>query len=83
VRSFKQLQQLNLRRAQIDQRRLQFRLILHALQLDAVQIDLGDIAGMKAVAADLDDLVVVLQIVLRQLDAQPWPAASARRPRAD
>ena len=35
-----QLQQLNLGRAQIDDGRLEFRLVLHAQQLDAVEIDL-------------------------------------------
>ena len=45
-----QLQQLDLCRAQVDDRRLDLRLILHAQQFDAVQIDLCQVAGLEAVA---------------------------------
>ena len=50
------LQQLNFGGAQVDDRCFDLRLVLHAQQFDAVQIDLRDIAGSEAVAADLDDL---------------------------
>ena len=39
---------------------------MHALKLDPRQVDLGQVAGVEAGAADLDDLVVVLQIGFRQ-----------------
>jgi hypothetical protein len=35
---------------------------LHALKLDPGQVDLGQVAGFEARAADVDDLVVVLQV---------------------
>ena len=38
-----QLQQLNLGGAQIHDRCLQLRFVLHAQQLDAIEVDLGDI----------------------------------------
>jgi hypothetical protein len=47
---------------------LNLRLVLHAQQFDAVQIDLGNVAGPEAVAADLDDVVVVLEICLGQIE---------------
>ena len=42
-------------------------LVLHAQQLDAIEIDLGDVAGLESVAADVDDLVVIIEIGSRQL----------------
>ena len=63
-----QLQQLDLGRAQVDDGCLQLRLILHAQQLDAIQVDLRNVAGLEAIAADVDDLVVVVKVVLRQLN---------------
>ena len=41
---------------------------MHAQQLDAVEIDLGDVSGLEAVAADLNDVVVILQIRLCQFE---------------
>ena len=61
------LQQLNLGGAQVDDGRLQLGLILHAQQLDAVEVNLRNVAGLEAVTADVDDLVVVVKVVLRQL----------------
>jgi hypothetical protein len=61
------LQKLNLGGAQVDDGGLNLRLVLHAQQLDAVQVDLGDVAGVEAVAADLDDVVVVDQVLLCHL----------------
>jgi hypothetical protein len=65
--------------AQVDDGRLNLRLVLHPQQLDAVEVDLGDVAGLEAVAADVDDLVVVLQILPWPDRAPPWPAGSAQR----
>ena len=52
---------------------LNFRLVLHAQQLDAVEIDLRDISGPEAVAADLDDVVVVFEVGLWPGRARPLP----------
>jgi hypothetical protein len=41
---------------------------LHPQQLDAVQVDLGNVAGVEAVAADLDDVVVVGQVGFGQFE---------------
>ena len=60
-------QQVDLGRAQIDQCGLQVGLVLQALQFEAVEIDAGDVSGLEAVAADFQDLVVVVEIVLREL----------------
>ena len=57
-----QLQQFDLGGAQIDQGRLDLRFILHTEKFDAVQIDLGNVAGVEAVAADVDDVVVVGEV---------------------
>ena len=77
-----QLQELNLGGAQVDDGRLQLRFVLHAQQLDAVEIDLRDVAGVKPVAADGDDLVVVVQIGLGHIQHGLGLAASAQMPRA-
>ena len=77
-----QLQQLDLGRAQIDDRCLHFRFILHAQQLDAIQIDLRNVAGLEAITADVDDLVVVVQVMLGDSSTPSWPQASAQRPSA-
>ena len=53
--------------AQVDDGCFDLRLVLHAQQLDAVEIDLGQVAGVEAVAADLDDLVVVVQVGFGQI----------------
>jgi len=63
-----QLQELNLGGSEVDQSGLNLRLILDPQQLDAVEIDLGDVAGIESVSADLDDVVVVLQVLIRHLD---------------
>ncbi len=63
-----QLQQLNFCRAQVDDRRLQLGLVLHALELDAVEIDLGNVAGIQTVAADGDDFVVVIEVGFGQIE---------------
>ena len=57
-----ELQQLNLGGTTVYDGRLQLRLVLHAQELDAVKVDLGNIAGPEPRAADLDDLVVVIEI---------------------
>jgi hypothetical protein len=56
------LQKLNLGGAQVDNGVLNLHFILDAQQLDAVQIDLRDVAGAKTIAADGDDLVVVFEV---------------------
>src|SRR5208337_4803667 len=48
------LQQLNLGSTKVYDGRLQFRFVLHAQQLDAVEIDLRNVAGPEPGAADLD-----------------------------
>ena len=63
-----ELQQLDLGRAQVNDRRLQLRFVLHAQQLDAIEVDLGDVAGLEPRAADLDDLVVVIEIRLGHVE---------------
>src|SRR5208337_4900921 len=39
--------------------------VLQALQFEPVEINLGDVAGLVAVAADFQNLVPVVEIVLR------------------
>ena len=58
---------MNLLLPQIDDRGFYFRLVLYALQLDPGQVDLGQVAGIEAGAADVDDLVLVIQVGLGQL----------------
>ena len=48
----------------VDQRGLVIGLVLDALQLQAVEIHAGDIAGLKAVAADGELLVEIVQVLL-------------------
>ncbi len=48
-----QHQQLDLRRSQIHQRRLNIGLILHALQFQPLKIHLRDVAGLQPVVAHL------------------------------
>ena len=57
-----QLQQMDLGGAQVHDGRLDLRFVLHTQQLDAIEIDLGDVSGAEAVPADLDDVVVVGQV---------------------
>src|ERR1019366_763409 len=47
---------LNLGSAQADFGGLQVGLVLHALQLEAVEIDLGNVSGVEALAADFENL---------------------------
>ncbi len=61
-----QLQQLDLGGAQVDLRRLVVGFVLHALQLQALQVQLGDIAGGQAIAGDGQFAVEVVQVVLGQ-----------------
>ena len=61
-----QQQKLNLLLAQIDDCGFDFRLVLHALKFYPRQIDLGQVAGLEAGPAYVDDLVVVLQVGLGQ-----------------
>ena len=42
--------------------------VLQALEFEAVEIDAGDVSGLEAVAADFQNFVVGVEIVLR--DAQ-------------
>ena len=67
MRSSSRSKECDLLGAQIDDRSLDFRLILHALKLDPGQVDLGKVAGFEAGPAYLDDLVIVLQVGLGQL----------------
>ena len=62
-----QHQKSDLGGAQADQRGFQVALILHALQLQAVQVNLRDVSGGKAGAADLQHMVVVLEVILGEL----------------
>jgi len=41
---------------------------LNALQLGAIEIDPGDVTGAEAVAADLDDVVVVFEVGLGEFE---------------
>jgi hypothetical protein len=63
------LQELDLGGAQVDEGGLEFGFVLNALQFDSVEVNLGNITGMKAFAADADDLVVVIQIFAREFDS--------------
>ena len=56
---------LDLSRAQVDQGSLHVGFELDALQLQAVEVHLGDIAGLVAVAADSEHAVVELQAFAR------------------
>jgi hypothetical protein len=46
---------------------LHVRFVLHALQFQSVEIDLRDIAGVEAIVADLEHVVVVGKVVFCQL----------------
>ena len=59
---------MNLFGPQVHDRGFDFRFILHAQQFDAVEIDLRNISGAESVAADIDDLVVVVQVSLGQIE---------------
>src|ERR1700722_11998497 len=61
-----QQQKLDFLRAQINDSGLDLRLILHTLELDPCQVDLGKVTGIKASSAYSDDLVVIIEIGLRQ-----------------
>jgi hypothetical protein len=41
------LQELNFGGAQVDDRRFDLRLVLHAQQLDAIEVDLRQVAALK------------------------------------
>ena len=58
-----QRQQLNLGGSQVDQRGLQIGFELHALEFQAVQIDLGDVAGFESLAAYPQQAVVMRQVL--------------------
>ena len=75
-----QLKKLNFCRTQIDDSRLNLRLVLDAQQLDAVEIDLGNVSGFEAVAADLDDFVVIIQIGFCQIENGLCLEQSSRTP---
>ena len=49
-----QCQKLNLRRPQTDVGLFQFGFVLHALEFDPVQIDLGEVARREPFAAERD-----------------------------
>jgi hypothetical protein len=59
-------EQLDLRCSQVDVGRLLVGLVLHALQLQPVEIDLGDVACGEPVAADGEDLIEEPQVVSGQ-----------------
>src|SRR6185312_8792004 len=59
-----QLQQLDLRVADIDPRCLDIRFILHALQLETLHINLRNIARAETAAADVEQAVVIAQAIL-------------------
>ena len=62
-----QSEQLNFGGAEIDLSSLQVGFVLHALQLQPVEIDLRYISSMEAISADLEHVVVVRKIVFCQL----------------
>src|SRR5581483_6625499 len=45
--------------------RLHVGLVLHALQREAIEVDLGDVAGLQPIATYAQDAVVVGELVLR------------------
>ena len=49
---FQQGEEIDLGGAQIDQSSLQVRFVLQPLQFEAIEIDAGNVSGLKAVAAD-------------------------------
>ena len=61
-----QHEELNLGCTQVYGSRLQIGFVLYALQFQAVEIYLGDVAEFLAVAADLEHLVVIRQVFSRQ-----------------
>lgn len=61
------LKQLNFGGTQIDDGHLQLGLILHALQLNALKVNPCNITILEANLADVDDLVVVLQVGFGEL----------------
>jgi hypothetical protein len=63
----KELEKLNLLRTQIDDGIFDFRFILDAEEFDAVKVDLREIAIFEPGSADVNDLVVVVQICTSQL----------------
>ncbi len=62
-----QHQQLDLRRSQIHHGGLDIRLVLHALQFQPLEIHLRDVAGLQPVVAHLQQVVVIRQILPRQI----------------
>src|SRR5580692_11001827 len=61
-------QQVDLGGAKVDQRGLHIGFVLQALEFEAVEVDLGDVAGLVTFAADLQDLVVVAEIILGEVE---------------
>jgi hypothetical protein len=55
----KELEELNLGGAEVDEGVLDLGLVLDAEEFDAVEVDLGDVAGVEAVTADLNDVIVL------------------------
>src|ERR1700689_4128003 len=64
----KQSEQVDLGGAEVDERGLHVGFVLQTLEFEAVEVDLGDVAGLVTVAADLQHLVVVTEIILRQVE---------------
>src|SRR5579859_1918077 len=61
-------EEIDLGGAQVDQRSLQIGLVLQALEFEAVQVDARKVSGLEAVAADFQDLVVIVEIVLGETE---------------
>ena len=59
-------EELDLRRAQVHRGSLHVRFILDALQLQAVQVDAGDVPCPEALAAHIEDVVVVGEVLSRK-----------------
>ena len=74
------LQKLDFGGAQVDDRRFDLRFVLHAQQLDAIEVDLRDVAGLEAGAANVDDLVVVVEVRLCQIENELGLRASPQTP---
>ncbi len=62
-----QRKQRDLRGAQVNVGGLQVGLILHPLQLQPVQVNLRDVTGLKAGSADIEHMIVIGQVIFRQL----------------
>ena len=60
-----QCAELDLSRAQVNEGGLHIGFELHALQFQAVEIDLSDVAGLEAIAADGERAIVELKALAR------------------